>query len=113
MDSSFFILVRIQLMRLAPTYGFPSLSLLRESFAESLVDHATFLLWLSQLVATSNLAQLGFVALLVDEYLEGITDNRAFLAPLVEGCLIKFAEVRHNPSRATQGLTARYRTDRF
>jgi mediator of RNA polymerase II transcription subunit 12, fungi type len=70
-----------------------SLAILRESFSEGLVDHATLLIWLSNQVAICNLAQLGFVVKVVDEYIECLVDNRGFLKPLMEGCLTKLMEV--------------------
>lgn len=70
-----------------------SLVLLREFFAESLVDHATFLTWLASLAGTANLAQAGLVSLVADEYLEGLVEHRGFLRPFLEGCLGKLGEV--------------------
>ncbi|KAH9924878.1 uncharacterized protein B0H18DRAFT_1119667 [Fomitopsis serialis] len=51
------------------------LELLRTFYAEGLVDNRTFLTWLVQQMGTCNLAQLGFVARLADEY-----STRSFLA---------------------------------
>lgn len=70
-----------------------SLSLLRTFYAEGLVDNRTFLSWLVQQMATCNLAQLGFVARLADEYLEGMLVSRALTHPFTEACLGKFVEV--------------------
>ena len=70
-----------------------SLSLLRTFYAEGLVDNRTFLLWLVQQMATCNLAQLGFVARLADEYLEGMLVSRALTRPFLEACLGKYVEV--------------------
>lgn len=70
-----------------------SLSLLRTFYAEGLVDNRTFLSWLIQQMATCNLAQLGFVARLADEYLEGMLVSRALTHPFTEACLAKLGEV--------------------
>ncbi|PIL34102.1 hypothetical protein GSI_03813 [Ganoderma sinense ZZ0214-1] len=70
------------------------LSLLRTFYAEGLVDNRTFLSWLVQQMATCNLAQLGFVARLADEYLEGMLVSRALTHPFTEACLGKFAEIQ-------------------
>jgi mediator of RNA polymerase II transcription subunit 12, fungi type len=58
-----------------------------------MVDHATFLLWLAQQVPAVNLAQLGFVAKIAEEYLEGLLQHRGFLRPFIEGCTVKITEV--------------------
>ena len=71
-----------------------SLALLREMFAESLVDRGTALLWISQQVGASSIPQLGFVVKLAEEYLEGLLEHRAFLRPFVTGLTDKLLEVR-------------------
>jgi len=71
-----------------------SLDLLREFYAESLVDHGTFLPWIAQQMATSNLAQACFVARIADEYLEGMLPYRGLQRALIEGCLAKHSEVQ-------------------
>lgn len=71
-----------------------SLSLLRAFYAEGLVDHRTYLAWLVQQTSSCNLAQLGFVAHLADEFLEGMLVCRALTRPFVEACIIRLAEVR-------------------
>ena len=70
-----------------------SLKLLRTFYAEDLVDHRTFLTWLTQYMITSNLAQAGFLARVAEEYLDDIMTSRALARPLVEGCLAKLMEV--------------------
>jgi mediator of RNA polymerase II transcription subunit 12 len=70
-----------------------SLDLLREFYAESLVDHGTFLSWLAQQMGISNLAQANFVARIADEYLEGMLPYRALQRTLIDGCLAKHSEV--------------------
>jgi mediator of RNA polymerase II transcription subunit 12, fungi type len=71
-----------------------SLKLLRTFYAEDLVDHRTFLTWLTQQMITCNLAQSGFLACLAEEYLDDIIASRALARPLVEGCLAKLMEAR-------------------
>lgn len=58
-----------------------------------LVDNRTFLVWLVQQLATCNLAQLGFIARLVNEYLDGMLVTRSITRPFVEMCLGKVSEV--------------------
>lgn len=70
-----------------------SLNLLRAFYDEGLVDNRTFLVWLVQQLATCNLAQLGFIARLVDEYLDGMLATRSIARPFVEMCLGKVSEV--------------------
>lgn len=70
-----------------------STQLLQAFYAEGLVDHRAFLAWLVQLTTTCNLAQLGFVAHLADEYLEGMLVCRALTRPFVEACVARLAEV--------------------
>ena len=70
-----------------------SLSLLRAFYAEGMVDHRTFLAWLVQQCTACNLAQLGFVVRLVDEYLDGMMVCHALVRPLVEACILRLAEV--------------------
>lgn len=73
---------------------FLSLDLLRVFYSEVMIDHATFLMWLVQTFASCNLAQAGFIARLVDDYLPGISASRALLRPLMESCLSKCSEVQ-------------------
>lgn len=70
-----------------------SLALLRTFYAEGLVDNRTFLAWLVQQMSTCNLAQLGFVARLADEYLDGMLVSRALTRPFVDATLQKLTEV--------------------
>jgi mediator of RNA polymerase II transcription subunit 12, fungi type len=70
-----------------------SLSLLRTFYAEGLVDNRTFLVWLVQQMAICNLAQLGFVVHMADEYLDGMVTCRALTRPFVESCLGRMSEV--------------------
>ena len=70
-----------------------SLNLLREFYAESLVDHGTFLSWLAQQLTISNLAQANFVARIADEYLEGMLPYRGLQRAMIDGCLAKYTEV--------------------
>ncbi|CAL1707851.1 unnamed protein product [Somion occarium] len=76
-----------------------SLQLLRDFYSEGLVDNRTFLAWLVQQMHTSNLAQLGFVVRLTDEYLDGMLAIRALSRPLVEACLNRIAEIIATPGR--------------
>ncbi|KAH7922771.1 hypothetical protein BV22DRAFT_1094076 [Leucogyrophana mollusca] len=69
------------------------LKLLRPFYAEGLVDNRTFLVWLVQQMATCNLAQVGFVARLADEYLDGMLVSRALSKPFVDSCLAKLIEI--------------------
>jgi hypothetical protein len=63
------------------------------------VDNRTFLVWLVQQLATCNLAQLGFIARLADEYLDGMLVTRSITRPFTEVCLAKVSEVlsRNDP----------------
>lgn len=70
-----------------------SLDLLREFYAESLVDHGTFLSWLAQQLTISNLAQANFVVRIADEYLEGMLPYRGLQRAMIDGCLAKYSEV--------------------
>jgi hypothetical protein len=97
MDISLYILVKTPLFKLN-SFRFVSdeflcsLKLLRTFYAEDLVDHRTFLAWLTQQMITCNLAQAGFLACLAEEYLDDIIASRALARPLVEGCLAKLME---------------------
>jgi len=75
----------------SPTHKF-SLKLLRTFYAEGLVDHRTFLVWIVQQMGSCNLAQAGFLTRLTEEYLDDILDSRALARPLVEACLSKMSE---------------------
>ena len=57
------------------------------------MDNRTFLVWIVQQLATCNLAQLGFIARLVNEYLDGMLVTRSITRPFVEVCLAKVSEV--------------------
>ena len=57
------------------------------------MDNRTFLVWLVQQLATCNLAQLGFIARLVNEYLDGMLVTRSITRPFVDVCLGKVSEV--------------------
>ncbi|KAF9528525.1 hypothetical protein CPB83DRAFT_314750 [Crepidotus variabilis] len=70
------------------------LQLLRTFYAEDLVDHRTFLIWLVHQMVTCNLAQAGFIIRLVDEYLDDILASRALTRPLSEAFLMKLSEIR-------------------
>ena len=72
---------------------FCSLQLLQTFYTEDLVDHRTFLTWLIHQMMTCNLAQVGFVIRLADEYLEDVLNSRALTRPLAEACLTKLFEV--------------------
>ncbi|GJJ06592.1 hypothetical protein Clacol_000785 [Clathrus columnatus] len=80
------------------------LDLLREFYAESLVDHAFFLSWLAQQMQSSNLAQAIFVARIVDEYLEGMLPYRSLQRALIDGCLTKLADIQ--TSTGSEHLTS-------
>lgn len=81
-----------------------SLDLLRTFYAEGMVDNRTFLAWLVQQTATCNLAQLGFVARLADEYVDGMLLCRALTRPFVEACLTRLTEVRQFSLSSSQCL---------
>lgn len=70
-----------------------SLELLRPFFSEGLVDSRTFLIWLVQQMGASNLAQVGFLVRLADEYLDGIMRSRPLARPFIDACLSKLSEV--------------------
>ena len=78
-----------------------SLNLLRAFYDEGLVDNRTFLVWLVQQLATCNLAQLGFIARLVNEYLDGMLVTRSITRPFVDACLAKVSEVSFHNDPAT------------
>lgn len=42
----------------------------------------------------SNMAQLEFVIHMAEDYLDLVMENRSFLAPFIEACLVRLAEVR-------------------
>ncbi|TFK44503.1 hypothetical protein BDQ12DRAFT_21589 [Crucibulum laeve] len=69
------------------------LKLLRTFYAEGLVDHKSFLVWLVQQMGSCNLAQAGFITRLTDEYLDDIVISRALARPLVDACLSKLTEI--------------------
>ncbi|KAL6308224.1 hypothetical protein BKA93DRAFT_726196 [Sparassis latifolia] len=79
------------------------LGLLRTFYAEGLVDKRTFLSWLVQQMSTCNLAQLGFIAKLADEYLEGMLVSRAITRPFVDASLQKLSEIRSSSAREFLG----------
>lgn len=70
-----------------------SLKLLRTFYAEGLVDHKTFLVWFVQQMGACNLAQVGFLSRLADEYLTPIMTSRPLAKPFVDACLNKLSEV--------------------
>ncbi|KAG8908829.1 RNA polymerase II mediator complex subunit [Tulasnella sp. 403] len=82
-----------------------TLALLREFYAEGLVDHGAFLFWLAQQVRASNIPQLGFVAKLAEEYLEGLIQHRGFLRPFVIGLIEKYVELARIP-QTDRGVVA-------
>ncbi|KAK7057438.1 Med12 domain-containing protein [Favolaschia claudopus] len=71
-----------------------SLELLRPFYLEGLVDSRTFLVWLVQQMVMSNLAQVGFLVRIADEYLEGIMKSRPLAQPFVDASLCKLSEIR-------------------
>ncbi|KAJ7668448.1 hypothetical protein DFH06DRAFT_1181718 [Mycena polygramma] len=75
------------------------LELLRPFYSEGLIDSRTFLVWLVQQMGVSNLAQVGFMVRLADEYLDGVMKSRALARPFIDACLCKLFEIR---SSATQ-----------
>ncbi|PPQ98440.1 hypothetical protein CVT24_004119 [Panaeolus cyanescens] len=75
------------------------LKLLRSFYAESLVDHRTFLTWLVQQMMTCNLAQAAFLTRLIDEYLDDILSSRAIARSLVEACAAKLSEISTTPAQ--------------
>ncbi|KAJ6558511.1 hypothetical protein DFH09DRAFT_1486615, partial [Mycena vulgaris] len=75
------------------------LELLRPFYSEGLVDSRTFLVWLVQQMGMSNLAQVGFMVRLADEYLDGIIKNRALARPFIDACLCKLSEIRSSPTQ--------------
>ncbi|EMD32061.1 hypothetical protein CERSUDRAFT_162114 [Gelatoporia subvermispora B] len=80
-----------------------SLNLLRAFYSEGLVDNRTFLSWLVQQMATCNLAQLGFITRLADEYLDGMLVNRALTHSFAEACLIKIKELHASTGKEYLG----------
>ncbi|KZT00461.1 uncharacterized protein LAESUDRAFT_666096 [Laetiporus sulphureus 93-53] len=76
-----------------------SLELLRTFYAEGLVDNRTFLTWLVQQMCSCNLAQLGFVVRLADEYLDGMLVSRALTHHFIDACLSKVVEIRTASAR--------------
>ncbi|KAK2467842.1 hypothetical protein APHAL10511_000137 [Amanita phalloides] len=70
------------------------LNLLRYFYVDGLVDKRTFLVWLVQQMSTCNLAQIGFVAHLADEYLSDITESRALSRCFSEACLNRLHEIQ-------------------
>lgn len=72
-----------------------------------MVDHAVFLSWLAQQMQISNLAQAIFVARIVDEYLEGMLPYRALQRALIDGCLMKLAEVCYIPNSRKMSIEIR------
>lgn len=70
------------------------LQLLRPFYAEGLVDRRTFLTWLVQQMSGCNLAQVGFVAHLADQYLDDMLSSRALSKPFVDACIAKLTETR-------------------
>lgn len=93
------------LVRPHPNFTPSSLELLRSFYTEGMVDKRGYLVWLVQQIVACNLGQLGFVARLVDEYLEDMVDHRALMRPLVESCLSKLSEVTSMPFPVTSPLT--------
>ncbi|KLO13572.1 hypothetical protein SCHPADRAFT_873833 [Schizopora paradoxa] len=76
-----------------------TLELLRVFYSEFMVDHATFLSWLVQLLGTCNLAQAGFVARLTEDYYDELMHCRALAKPMVEACLAKLNEISLSSSK--------------
>ncbi|KAJ7072521.1 hypothetical protein C8F01DRAFT_1104256 [Mycena amicta] len=74
-----------------------SLELLRPFYSEGLVDSRIFLVWLVQQMSTSNLAQVGFLVRLAEEYLDGIIKTRSLARPFIDACLCKLTEVASSP----------------
>ena len=70
-----------------------SLQLVKAFYSEGLIDNRTFLAWLVQQVGTCNLAQLGFVARLADEYLDGLLNCRALARPFADASFGRISEV--------------------
>ncbi|KAJ7078858.1 hypothetical protein B0H15DRAFT_526897 [Mycena belliarum] len=75
------------------------LELLRPFYSEGLVDSRTFLIWLVQQMSLSNLAQIGFIVRLSDEYLDGIIKSRPLARPFLDACLCKLSEIRSSPTQ--------------
>nr|GAT57732.1 predicted protein [Mycena chlorophos] len=76
-----------------------SLELLRPFYAEGLVDNRIFLVWLVQQMTTANLAQVGFLVRLAEEYLDGIMKNRPLARPFIDACLGKLSEISLSPAQ--------------
>jgi mediator of RNA polymerase II transcription subunit 12, fungi type len=47
-------------------------------------------------MATCNLAQVGLIARLADEYFDGLVGVHALARPFVDSCLAKLVEVRNS-----------------
>jgi hypothetical protein len=71
----------------------PSLQLVRAFFEEGLLDQRTFLVWVTQQMESSNLAQASFVLRLADEYSSELFTSRAFARPVADALLSKYTEV--------------------
>ena len=50
--------------------------------------------WLVQITLGGNLAQIEFVIRIAQEYFHILVENRSFLAPFIEACLVRLNEVR-------------------
>jgi hypothetical protein len=48
-----------------------------------------------------NMAQLEFVIRIAEDYLDLVMENRSFLAPFIEACLVRLTEV---PARSRAAI---------
>ncbi|KAG7090909.1 hypothetical protein E1B28_009986 [Marasmius oreades] len=69
------------------------LRLLRAFYTDGLVNKRTFFVWLVNQMFSCNLAQVGFIARIADEYFDGMMRCRALTRPLLEACLNKLTEI--------------------
>jgi mediator of RNA polymerase II transcription subunit 12 len=70
-----------------------SLSLLRTFHTRYLISSRTLATWLADFAATCNLAQVGFVAQLINEYLEDVAKHASIARSALRALLDKLAEV--------------------
>lgn len=70
-----------------------------------MIDHATWLLFIANQISSSNIPQLGFMARVAEEYLDGLLQHRGFLRPLISGLVEKLVEVSDNELYTSLSLT--------
>ncbi|KAF9070892.1 hypothetical protein BDP27DRAFT_1419656 [Rhodocollybia butyracea] len=75
------------------------LQLLRLFYSEGLIDKQTFFSWLVNQMFSCNLAQVGFVSRLADEYFDGMIECRPLTRPFTEGSLCKLSEINTSAAK--------------